>query len=158
MTPKTRLLAIVAIVLVIVIAAAAVLMGGNGSNQGTPAATREASNAQMAVKVLGIADLSTGAASPVPEYFPADNGTHYVVLNVSLQNKMDEPGSAPALLWDLYTSDGQVHSITFFVQNNVPDGVQAKGTATFYLPYQISNGTTPTKLVYNGASTLEINL
>lgn len=163
MTPKKMLLAIgaIAIVLIVIVAAAALMGGSNNGkadDQGSDQqATREASNSQMAIKVLGITDPYQ-ADAPMETFMEATNGSHYVLVQVSLENKMADAGSAPALFWSLWTSDGLTHTVCFTVGNDVPSGIQGKATSTFYLPYEVANGTTPTKLVYNGASTLEIEL
>jgi hypothetical protein len=152
------IIAVIAIVAVIAIAAAAAGGGNKASdNNEDEDITWTAENSTLKAVVNDVTDNSTEAA-PVDIFFAADPGHHYVFVNVTLTNKGSSDGSAPALLWQLGTSDGQLNGITFMAENTMPSGIMGGATVSFVLPFEVADGATPTKLVYNGLSDLEITL
>jgi len=139
--------------------AIATLSGGGGSvdaddiNKGGDdggSATRVAENSKIKVVVTDVLVGSNTEAQGIDTYLPLDDGKHFVVVKFTLTNKMSKDTSAPALFWKLYTSDGQISTVSFNASDIVPDGVQGKSSASFIIPFEVTDGATPTKLVYDG--------
>ncbi|NLT36756.1 MAG: DUF4352 domain-containing protein [Methanomassiliicoccus sp.] len=150
-------IAVIAVVAIIAIAAVA-LSGGNNNASNDNDDEKSAENSTFKIVVTDVADMGAGEANLTEIFFNPSDGNHFVFVNVQITSKISEAGTAPALLWSLYTSDGQIHSITFLAENTVPSGIQGGATVNFVLPFEVVNNTTPTKLVYSGATTLEVDL
>lgn len=158
-----KLFMIAAVIAVVAIAAiAAVALGGGNNNAANDNEnednTMTAENSNLRVVVSDVAVGTQQAAVGVDTFLPLDNGSHFVTVFFNVTNKMNVAGTGPALWWSLYTSDGQIHTITFNAANITPDGLQAGATAAYVLPFEVADGATPTKLVYNGVTSLEIAL
>jgi hypothetical protein len=152
------IIAVIAIVAIIAIAAAAAGGNNNAANDNEEEDTMTAENSNLRVVVSDVAGGTQQAAVGVDTFLPLDNGSHFVTVFFNVTNKMSVAGTGPALWWSLYTSDGQIHTITFNAANTTPDGLQAGATASYALPFEVADGATPTKLVYNGVTSLEIPL
>lgn len=154
-----KLLAVIAVIAVVaIVAIAAIALSGGNNNAADNDDEMSAENSTFKIIVTDVADMGAGEANLTEIFFNPSDGNHFVFVNVQVISKISEAGTAPALLWSLYTSDGQIHSITFLAENTVPSGIQGEATVNFVLPFEVVNNTTPTKLVYSGATTLEVDL
>lgn len=153
----------VLVVVVVLIVAAAALGGNNakgndnGDKDNTPAA-RTAENSDMKVVVTDVLIGNATEAKGTETYLPLDDGEHFVTVKFDVTNKRSSDGSAPALFWELHASNGQIYTIDFYAKSSVPDGLQAGATASYTLVFAVADGATPTKLVYDGITDLEITL
>lgn len=155
---KKMLMIIAVIAMVAIVAIAAVALSGGNNNAANNDDEKSAENSTFKIVVTDVADMGAGEANLTEIFLNPSDGNHFVFVNVQVTSKISEAGTAPALLWSLYTSDGQIHSITFLAENTVPSGIQGGATVNFVLPFEVVNNTTPTKLVYSGATTLEVDL
>jgi hypothetical protein len=164
MAISKKMLAIVAVLaVVVVVISAALALGGNGGakdtgdNDDTPAA-RTAENSNMKVVVTDVLVGNATEAKGTETFLPLDAGEHFVTVKFDVTNKASADGSAPALFWELHASNGQIYSMDFNAESSYPDGLQAGATASYVLVYAVADGATPTKLVYDGITDLEIAL
>lgn len=164
MAISKKLMAIVAVlVVVVVVIVAAAALGGNNTkgnendDDNTPAA-RTAENSGLKVEVKDVLVGNATEAKGTETFLPLTAGEHFVTLKFDVTNKLSTDGSAPALFWKLYTSDGQIQTLDFNAKSTYPDGLQAGATASYVLVYAVADGATPTKLVYDGLTDLEITL
>jgi hypothetical protein len=158
MAISKKMLAVVVVLVVVVVAIAAAALSGSGAAKDNNPAARTAENSNMKVVVTDVIIGTNTTVGTQEVFLPLDAGEHFVLVKFNLTNKMSSSGSAPALFWKLYTSDGQISTVSFMTGNTVPDGVQGGATASFIIPFEVADGATPTKLVYNGLTDLEITL
>lgn len=153
------IVAVIAVVAIIAIAAAALSGGNNNAANDNDENDTEmtASNSAMSATVSDVIVGTNTTATGTDTYLPLDAGHHFVVVKFNVTAKGSD-GSAPALFWKLYTSDGQIQTIDFSAKSTYPDGLQAGATAPYVLVYAVPDAATPTKLVYNGITDLEIAL
>lgn len=164
---KKLLAAIGVLAVVVVVIAAALALGGNGSantndnndnDDNDDTVTRTAENSNMKVVVNDVLVGNQTEAEGTETFLPLAAGEHFVTLKFDVTSRSSADGSAPALFWKLYTSDGQISTIDFNAKSSYPDGLQAGATASYVLVYAVADGATPTKLTYDGLTKLEVKL
>jgi hypothetical protein len=118
----------------------------------------QAANSQMAIVVNEIMFVNGSESSPLEIYADPSEGNQYVILNVSVTNNLEEGLSLTSGIWNLYTSDELMNTISANVASEVPEEIPAGSTATFRMPFEIVAGSTLTMLEYWGTESLVVEL
>lgn len=80
-------------------------------------------------------------------------GKKYVLVAIEHTNTGDDSSSIYSGLWDLHTSDGQVHDYEIVRNSDVPDGLQPGATATYHIVYEVDESAEPVALEYDAWTT-----
>ena len=91
----------------------------------------------MAIVVNEIMVVNGSEISPLEIYADPSEGNQYVILNVSVTNNLEEGLSLTSGIWNLYTSDELMNTISANVASEVPEEIPAGSTATFRMPFEI---------------------
>ena len=93
--------------------------------------------------------LGSGDEQPFEADLPPFLGKHYIALNLTFS------GGPPVnitkrVYWTLYDDAGSAYRYVSFENNPMPYGCPRKDApVTFWLPFEIPDGASPTKIVYN---------
>ena len=91
-------------------------------------------------------------------YYHPDDGNKYVVFEVKFTNKMDITIDRYRLYFDLLTSDGISHELEYGFYYGLPDGIQAGATVNYTFSFEIAESSSPTKLIYDSITKIELDL
>ncbi|MDW5563598.1 MAG: DUF4352 domain-containing protein [Methanomassiliicoccus sp.] len=93
-----------------------------------------------------------------PYILPAA-GNKYVQVTLILKNDLATTLTLYGSYFKLETSDGQTHDITYSVSPMMPDDMQSGASAIIQVNFEVSQSSTPTKLLYDDyVNTVTVNL
>jgi hypothetical protein len=96
-----------------------------------------------------ITNVSVSDTTSGNQFITPDAGNKFVKVTLTLKNELSSELTLYTSYFKLYTSDGLTHDVTYLVDYTVPDGLQPGASATIVVAFEISQSTTPTKLLYN---------
>ncbi len=116
----------------------------DASSQNADSARSVETNKNVAITVDSVSDWTKGQydSNPAP-------GNKYILLSMSIENKMNEDLKLNPNYFELDTSEGQVHTYSWTVDYTMPEGVQPRSTINTTLGFEVGITATPTRLHFD---------